>query len=263
MKYMGSKSRITKYIVPIIQYFIDESGYTTYYEPFVGSASVIDKIKCSNRIGSDVNKYLIGLLNHVKYGGLLADEVSKEEYDKVRDFYNGKSKEKYSDWYVGNIGFLASYNGRFFDGGYAKPCYEKTKNGERYRDYYKEAKHNLEKQAKNLKGIELFVSDINDWDWNKLENFNNTVFYFDPPYKNTKQYGISKNFDYDKFYNICRRLSCNNIAIVSEENMPDDFTEIWHKPVSRSIKSTDKSYSTEKLFIIGKALDFWGGKNDS
>ena len=54
-----------------------------------------------------------------------------------------------------------------------------------------------------------------------------------------------------------RSLDGHNIVIVSEENMPDDFTEIWHKPVSRSIKSTDKSYSTEKLFIIGRALDFW------
>ena len=258
MKYMGSKSRITKYIVPIIQSFIDESGYTTYYEPFVGSASVIDKIKCENRIGSDVNKYLIALLNHVKYDGLFVDEVSKEEYDKVRDFYNGKGdgKEVFYDWYVGMVGFLASYNGRFFDGGYAKPRYEKIKNGERYRDYYKEAKANLEKQAKNLKGIEFFVSDINDWDINSLDKFKDTVFYFDPPYRNTKQYGISKNFDYDKFYDICRILSRNNIVIVSEENMPDDFVEIWHKPVSRSIKSTDKSYSTEKLFIVGKALDF-------
>ena len=83
------------------------------------------------------------------------------------------------------------------------------------------------------------------------------MFYFDPPYRNTKQYGISKDFPYDKFYDICRKLSKNNIVIVSEESMPGDFTVIWEKPVSRSIKATDKSYSTEKLFIIGKALDFW------
>lgn len=30
-----------------------------------------------------------------------------------------------NDWELGNIGFLASYNGRFFDGGYAKPGWEK------------------------------------------------------------------------------------------------------------------------------------------
>ena len=84
MKYMGSKSRIAKYIVPIIQSFIDKSSATEYYENFCGGANVIDKIKCKNRTGSDANKYLIALLNHVKYEGLLADEVTKEEYNKVK-----------------------------------------------------------------------------------------------------------------------------------------------------------------------------------
>lgn len=36
MKYMGSKSRISKYIVPIIQKYIDENRIKTYVEPFVG-----------------------------------------------------------------------------------------------------------------------------------------------------------------------------------------------------------------------------------
>ena len=36
MKYMGSKYRISKYIVPIIQKYIDENGIKTYIEPFVG-----------------------------------------------------------------------------------------------------------------------------------------------------------------------------------------------------------------------------------
>ena len=66
MKYMGSKSRIAKYIVPIIQRYIDDNNITTYIEPFLGGCNVMDKIKCSRKIGSDKNKYLIALLNHVK-----------------------------------------------------------------------------------------------------------------------------------------------------------------------------------------------------
>ena len=46
MVYMGSKSRIAKQIVPIIQQCIDDSHSDTYIEPFVGGANVIDKIKC-------------------------------------------------------------------------------------------------------------------------------------------------------------------------------------------------------------------------
>ena len=36
MKYMGSKSRIAKYIVPIIQSAIDNNNMQNYLEPFVG-----------------------------------------------------------------------------------------------------------------------------------------------------------------------------------------------------------------------------------
>ena len=36
MKYMGSKSRIAKYIVPIIQEYIDKNEIKNYLEPFVG-----------------------------------------------------------------------------------------------------------------------------------------------------------------------------------------------------------------------------------
>lgn len=66
MKYMGSKSRIAKHIVPIIQQYIDDNNITTYIEPFVGGANVIDKIKCANRFGSDKNPYLIALLERAK-----------------------------------------------------------------------------------------------------------------------------------------------------------------------------------------------------
>lgn len=36
MKYLGSKSRIAKDIVPIIQRYIDEAQPIAYLEPFVG-----------------------------------------------------------------------------------------------------------------------------------------------------------------------------------------------------------------------------------
>lgn len=122
MIYMGSKSRVAKYIVPIIQQCIDDNNLSVYIEPFAGGMNVVDKIKAPFRIASDKNKYLIALFQHLQNGGELLSEVSKELYSEVRANYKTKD---YEDWYVGNIGFLASYNGRWFDGGYAKPGYEK------------------------------------------------------------------------------------------------------------------------------------------
>ena len=243
MKYMGSKSRITKYIVSIIQRYIDDNNIKTYYEPFVGGANVIDKIKCDCKVGADKNKYLIALLQRVQAGELLYETVSKELYDKARTAFNNGNTSEFEDWQIGNIGFLASYNGRWFDGGYAKPGYEKNKNGLRYRDYYNEAKNNLLKQAPNLVDIEFIYQDYTE------TNPCGALVYCDPPYQGTKQYANATDFNYDLFWNTMREWSQNNIVIISEENAPDDFTCIWEQEVSRSIKANDKSKSTEKLFI--------------
>lgn len=243
MKYMGSKSRIAKHIVPIIQKYIDDNNIKLYVEPFVGGANVIDKIKCERKVGYDLNKYLIALLRHVKNDGKLYDEVTKEFYDKARESFKSGDTKEFEDWQIGNIGFLASYNGRFFDGGYAKSGYEKTKNGMRLRDYYRESKDNILKQSKSLKDIDFRVCDYSGIIVCKA------LIYCDPPYENTKKYRNAKDFNYEKFWNIVRYWSTNNIVIVSELEAPNDFKCIWEQEVSRSIKSKDKSKATEKLFI--------------
>lgn len=240
---MGSKSRIAKHIVPIIQRYIDENNISIYIEPFVGGANVIDKINCDSKYGCDLNKYLIALLQRVKDGLPLYESISKELYDKARTAFNNNDTSGFEDWQIGNFGFLASYNGRWFDGGYAKPGYEKTKNGERYRDYYREAKDNILKQGEFLKDI-VFESG----DYRKTCDPVNALIYCNPPYQGTKQYANAITFDYEDFWNTIRDWSNRNIVLISEQNAPDDFKCIWEQEVSRSIKATDKSKSTEKLF---------------
>ncbi|MDD3417563.1 MAG: DNA adenine methylase [Lachnospiraceae bacterium] len=64
MKYTGSKNRIAKELVPVIQSYIT-SETKGYLEPFVGGANMIDKIDCSKKYGCDINEYLIELLKYV------------------------------------------------------------------------------------------------------------------------------------------------------------------------------------------------------
>lgn len=241
MRYMGSKSRIAKDIVPIIQQCIDENNITEYYEPFCGGCNIIDKIKCEHKYASDLNSYLIGLFQHLKVGGELLEEVPRELYSEVRANYKSGL---YEDWYVGNVGFLASYNGRFFDGGYAPTGYEKTKSGQRLRNYYLEASDNILAQRDYIKDIEFSCKDYREL------NPHNSVIYCDPPYANQKQYANAMIFDYDEFWETMRKWSKDNIVIISELNAPNDFECIWEKSVSRSIKASDKSRDTEKLFVL-------------
>ena len=250
---MGSKSRIAKDIVPIIQNYIDKIGAKLYVEPFVGGANIIDKICCETKIGADINKYLIALLRKAQSSPEeLFEEVSRELYNKARNEYNSGGT-LFEDWEIGNIGFLASYNGRFFDGGYAQPGYEKTRNGFRFRDYYQEAKNNLLKQADNLKDCLFLCGDYRgEYDY---YYDGNAVIYADPPYKNTKKFSNATDFDYEEFWNMMSNLSKENVVLVSELEAPDDWICIWEKQVSRSIKATDKSVATEKLFIHRRYLE--------
>jgi DNA adenine methylase len=134
--------------------------------------------------------------------------------------------------------------GRWFDGGYAQSGYEKTKNGERYRDYYQESKRNILEQTDGLQDVNLSLKDYREYIGTK-----NALIYCDPPYANTKQYANSTNFDYEEFWNVMRELSKDNIVLISELNAPDDFKCIWEKSVSRTMKSTDNTMrATEKLF---------------
>lgn len=238
---MGSKSRIAKYIVPIIQKYIDNNNVKIYIEPFVGGANVIDKISCKKKIGGDKQQYLIALYQNLNRISELPKFVTKEHYSDVRLSFNNNT-DKYEDWYKGGVGFLASYNGRFFDGGYAGIVH--TKSGID-RNYYDEAKRNLEAQIIDLQNVEWRCGDYK----NICGDIKSSVIYCDPPYQGTKQYGISKNFDYDIFWSWCREMSKNNIVIISEHSAPDDFRCIWEQDVKRTIDNTKRITVTEKLFI--------------
>ena len=111
--YLGSKNRISKYIAPIIQSYVDK-GCVGYLEPFVGGANMIDKIKCDTKIGSDIDKYVIAVLRGLQCGIEPPREVSRELYNDIKN-----NKEKYSDFIVGYIGYELSFGAKWF-GGYVK-----------------------------------------------------------------------------------------------------------------------------------------------
>lgn len=242
MKYMGSKSRIISEIAPIIQRYVDASEKKYYYEPFCGGCNVIDHISASRRFAADNQKYLIALYQNLHKLDELPENVTKEHYDSVRRCFNQQTNE-FEDWYVGAIGFLASYNGRFFDGGYAGVVH--TKAGT-IRDYYAEAKRNLVAQAPKLDGVIFGHKDY--LSTNPIIGY---VIYCDPPYFGTKQYGSSKNFNHGKFWEWVRKMSLKNTVIVSEHQAPDDFICLWEQPIIRTIDNTKRVMSAERLFAKG------------
>lgn len=151
MKYVGSKNKLSKELAPIIQSYI-KSDTKGYIEPFVGGANMIDKIQCNNKIGYDIHEELIELLKYAQeYHYLLPKEISEEVYNEVRD-----NKDKFEKWYVGLVGFCATFGAKWF-GGYARSF---KSDGVTPRNMSEEAINNLKKQAPKLKGITFIHSSF-------------------------------------------------------------------------------------------------------
>lgn len=241
MKYMGSKSKVANEIVPIIHRYLSDNQLNTYVEPFVGGANIIDKVICPHRVGCDKQVYLIELYKNLDKLETLPNFITKEHYSDVRECYNNSS-DKYEDWYIGAIGFLSSYNGRFFDGGYSGKVVLKSGN---VRNYYEEAKNNLESQINDLRGIEWKIGDYKE----TCSNYKHCLIYCDPPYKDTKQYGSSRDFSHDEFFEWCRDMSKDNIVLISEHTAPSDFKSIWSHNIKRTINSSKTILSVENLFV--------------
>ena len=235
MKYMGSKNRLAKELVPIIQSYITPST-KGYLEPFVGGGNLIDKVECENKYGSDNHKYLIAFLDALSKGYEPPINISEEEYKYIKTH-----QEEYSDEFLGYVGFQLSYGAKWFD------TFRRDKIGKR--KYDEEAYRNVMKQAPLLKGIKFKHCDFQD-----INNISGFVIYCDPPYRDTANYSTG-DFPYDEFYEWCRKMSKNNIVLVSEYNMPSDFKCIWekeHKCLMYSSKESndDKNNRIEKLFIL-------------
>lgn len=237
MKYMGSKRRIAKEILPII--LKDRKENQWYVEPFVGGANMIDKVD-GNRLGVDINEYLIELLEKLSNGWIPPEELTEEEYNDIN-----KNKDNYPKHLVGFVGICCSYSAKWF-GGY---CRGNKANGEP-RNYIAEAKRNVLKQASNIVRVNFICNE-----YDKVVYPKNSIIYCDPPYADTTKY--KDDFNHEKFWQWCRNMVKEGHKIfVSEYNAPEDFIYVWEKELSCSIDSKAKAgeykKSTEKLFIFSE-----------
>lgn len=230
MKYMGSKSRIAKHILPII--LKDRAEGQFYVEPFVGGANMIDKV-IGNRVGYDINPHVTRALCDIRdCPEDLPDSVSEQQYKSLK----GSIPDKFTSW----IRFVCSFGGKF-ENGYAR---EKGSNDSTFCGY---GKRNALKQSPNIQGVNFICESFLNL------TFNNVVIYCDPPYRGTTSYK-TESFPYEKFYDWCRLMKLKgNRIFVSEYNMPDDFIQVWQGEIKTNFASsrTKATHNAiEKLFTL-------------
>lgn len=230
MKYMGSKNRIAKYLLPII--LKDRKPDQWYVEPFVGGANMIDKVE-GRRIGADSNHYLMAFLKALQLGFEAPRNIDLQLYNHVNS-----NKSIYKDEIVGCIGFCFTYSAKWFGGfiGNSKDvvCVGRDRIGESYRA--------IEKARLQVSGIELFSCRY--WE---LEIPEESIIYCDPPYANTTKY--KDDFDHVVFWQWCRDMSDKGHQVfISEYNAPDDFECLWQKEIQSGLNTNTAKKGIEKLF---------------
>ncbi len=230
---MGSKHRLSKDLVPILNTTILDNNIKTYIEPFVGGANIIEHIECSKKIGSDNNEFLIEMWNKLIMGWNPPNEMSRETYNNIKN-----NKKDYPKYMVAIAGFCATYNAKWF-GGYAGLV--KTKVGT-IRNYYDESIRNILSQINKLKDVEFLCCD-----YKQYSNTKNSLFYCDPPYENTTKY--KDEFKHEEFWEWVRLMSKNNIVFVSEYNAPEDFECVYEKQLTTTLDKNSRKKDIEKLFI--------------
>lgn len=245
MKYMGSKARHAKALLPLI--LKDHKPDMWYIEPFVGGANMIDKIDqklVPRRLGCDVHEYLIAMWQAVSKGWLPRKLVTEEDYSYIR---NNKDEDKALTGYVG---FSMSFGGKWF-GGYRRDI-AGTKDDIELKEFNeneqsRKSYESLVKQQKNLLGVHFQNKSVFDIDFSRCGK---STIYCDPPYAGTTKY--KDDFDHDRFYEWCReRRNEGHNVFVSEYNMPEDFICIWSKEVNSSLtKDTGSKKGVEKLFTL-------------
>ena len=234
MRYMGSKNRIAKYLLPIM---LKNRNGRTWVEPFVGGANMIDKVD-GKRIGADVNKYLIDFWNSFKNGWIPPQHITKEQYYTIKQ--NKEVDTKMTLW----AGICCSYGGKWF-GGWINNYKEnrRLKNG-RLPNHQTESRNGVLKQLPKIKDVKFIHSSYQD-----LEIPSNSIIYCDPPYENTT--GYKGSFNHLDFWEWCRIKSKEGHKVfVSEYNAPKDFKCVWEKKIKSQLSvSIGNKISTEKLFV--------------
>ena len=241
MRYQGSKSKIAKYILPIITANLTKDR--CYVEPFMGGCNTFSLVDTPNKIGNDYNLYVVEMWKAFQNGMQPIPDLTLEQYNDIKKAYQNKDI-KYPMWLIGYVGNACSYGSGWWNG-YAH------KNLRKNEDHIKEAYNGTMKQIEKFKHLKEATFTYGSYD--KMYIPNNSIIYCDPPYACTKKY--ESDFDNVAFWEWCRLMkSKGNEIYISEYSAPSDFKCVWSKEVKDGMATYDfgskQKTKVEKLFTL-------------
>lgn len=228
MKYLGGKFKVAKEIASVI----NQSNGNVYLEPFMGSCWVTSKINKQHRFAGDLHDEVVEMYHSVKNGWVPPDQLSKKEYDHMRE-------NRCSGLYPKNLLAFAAFGCAF-----AGSCWRKYA-GEQYAA---KAKKSILNKSESLKDVTYFTSDY------RSLNPSGCIIYCDPPYANSYGFRITGTigngkFDTKEFWDIMHNWAERNLVYVSEYIAPEGFDCVMQKAIKSGVR-TKNGHETriEKLF---------------
>lgn len=233
MRYMGSKGRHAKHIVPILMDGHDQ--IKPYIEPFLGGGNMFSAVPANIKIGNDTAEYAVALLVALSSGWQPPTALSEETYKAIKS-----DPDSFEPALVGFAAYSCSFAGKFW-GGYARGNDAKGNP----RNFAGEQARSLLVQARGLTGANFSVGSYSD-----MVIPSGSTVYCDPPYANTT--GYAGGFDHVPFWAWCEGLVENGCRVfVSEYFAPDNWGVVWSKSVPSGLdKGVETKFATERLFTL-------------
>lgn len=232
MKYVGSKGRHVRSILPIV--LRNRRADQAYVEPFVGGASMLSAVD-GRRIAGDLHAPLIAMWQAVSRGWSPrshSEALDSELYAQCKL----RAKQGSLDPIDAFMGFSLSFGGKWFGG------FRNDPSGRR--DYAAEALRAADDQFPRLVGVDFHHSSYED-----LPIPDRSIIYCDPPYRGTLGYATGA-FNHDAFWRWCRaKRSEDHEIFVSEYSAPSDFECVWEKAVKSTLdRDTGAKSAIERLY---------------
>lgn len=233
IKWTGTKRYVAQEIVSKFPDYID-----TYYEPFIGSASIVANLLKSNKkwkriICSDINSDLISLWNLIKTNPNFLLKYYTEKWTELNSYNTESDKSKYFVTQRDLFNQEKKPEQFFF---ISRTCYSglvryNSKGNCNTAFHLNRPGINPSKLSKLLEFWHQLIQPIEFFctDYKYIIPETKDFCFFDPPYWNVTSSIYYGKISSDDFLNFISNLNCNYAITVDGKNNNDDRTFIMPK----------------------------------
>lgn len=240
MRYMGGKTRMKKYLAPIIDK-ARRPGQLAW-DPFCGGLAMSEALSANGPVlASDASLPLISMYQAIRNGWTPPTELSEQAWTDAKSLPD-------TDPMKGFAGFGCSFNGMYFSRYIQPEARLEIKSGPSTgqsfnRRYHAAVGDVLRRQLPKVWRIEHcdFLS-VEPWAVD-------AVLYLDPPYSGTVSYAGAAPFDHDLFVQRVRDWARYTHVFVSEYALPVGQL-VFEMPAPKGCTMAKKT-AVERLYYLG------------